>query len=759
MNKPKIGIMTFYAAHNNGAALQAFALQRCLSKLGADAELIRYFDEHNEKVVEKHSRLYNLIHNPKIILNVLLHYKRILKTRGLSVLTDAAYSDFQKRKLIVSQEPYYKYDELKGTNTVYNSFVTGSDMVWTPIGQNLRAYFLRFADNGKRFSFSPSLTGVGNFSDDQHRIIQKYINEMDMVSCREQEGVDYVKDNTSKDCVHTIDPTLLLSKKEWCEELNIEINKSLKPYILVYMFDSLSRRHKKDLERIAKEKGYLIRYIPMNIEQQEIEVDNGYWCSYGPSDFVTLFMNACFIVTNTYHGLLFSLLSENPFVLVHRGNSNKWKSNEGRMTNVLDLINCRNRYIEQQQSISDIYLNLDYKGINSVIDEQRSKSLEYLSTIIVRSNNNPLSASRRFSNVGSLYPSAKNQCTGCGLCSQICPFGAIEMKPDNEGFLFPFVNEQLCKRCRICVSRCPSISKLELNEPIDAKACISKDALLENSASGGAFLGFARYTIEKMHGSVFGSVFDDKMNCVHTEATTMKEIRAIQKSKYVQSNIVAVYERVKDLLDKDKFVLFSGTPCQVAGLLAFVGNKTDNLFTIDLICHGVPSPGFWKKYLFNSYPSQVTSFSFRNRNNRRKGTSSYEIEVSCGGKSKKISCFKDVFFKSFLKGFSFRESCYYCKYARPQRVGDITIGDFDSERQYPLFYPHESKSVVIINTQKGYSLFNKLKREYEFIDIDYNTEVLYNSQLKLPSVRPVQREDFYLNLSKNDWDTFKEKYL
>lgn len=193
MNKPKIGIMTFYAAHNNGAALQAFALQRCLSKLGADAELIRYFDEHNEKIVEKHSRLYNLIHNPKIILNVLLHYKRILKTRGLSVLTDAAYSDFQKRKLIVSQEPYYKYDELKESNTVYNSFVTGSDMVWTPIGQNLRAYFLRFADNGKRFSFSPSLTGVGNFSDDQHRIIQKYINEMDMVSCREQEGVDYVK--------------------------------------------------------------------------------------------------------------------------------------------------------------------------------------------------------------------------------------------------------------------------------------------------------------------------------------------------------------------------------------------------------------------------------------------------------------------------------------------------------------------------------------------------------------------------------------
>ena len=167
MNKPKIGIMTFYAAHNNGAALQAFALQQKLNELGADAEFLRYFDQHNEKVVEKHSRLYNLIHNPKMIFNILFHYKRIVKLRGRRILTDQAYSKFHIEYFKTSQEPYYKYEDLSEANYRYNGFVTGSDMVWTPIGQNLEAYFLQFADKGKRYSFSPSLTGVNVLTEEQ----------------------------------------------------------------------------------------------------------------------------------------------------------------------------------------------------------------------------------------------------------------------------------------------------------------------------------------------------------------------------------------------------------------------------------------------------------------------------------------------------------------------------------------------------------------------------------------------------------------
>lgn len=753
--KPKIGIMTFYAAHNNGAALQAFALQQCLNRLGADAELIRYFDQHNEKIAEQHSRLYNIIHNPKILLNFLLHYRWRKSIRGLATLTNNAYLDFQKRKFKVSHEPYYTYDDLKEANYKYNAFVTGSDMVWTPIGQNIKAYFLQFADRGKRFSFSPSLTGTENFSQEQHLQIQQYLKEMDIVSCREDEGVKYVRRHTNKDCVHTLDPTLLFSKIEWCEELDIKIDKATKPYILVYMFDKLSNTHKRDIERIAQERNLAIRYIPMQLDQQETEVKNGYRCGYGPKEFVNLFMNASFIVTNTYHGLMFSLLSENPFVLVHRKKNNKWKSNEGRMSYILNLIRCEGRYIEQDQNISDTIFEIDYDSINETLRAERVKSIEYLQHIVKSSKENIPSGPPKYTHIGLL---PKNKCSGCGMCSQICPFGAIKMEPDEEGFISPIVNEDACKKCGKCVNNCHNINDVELNAPISAYGCVSKDSLLDGSASGGAFLGFARYVIEKKHGYVFGAILDKNMNCVHAEASTMEGIKAFQKSKYVQSDMTRTFSRVKELLDAGKFVLFSGTPCQVAGILSFVGEERDNLITISLICHGVPSIGFWKKYLKNSYPQDIEAFSFRNRNNRKIGKTSHEIQVFTTHINKVIPWSKDIFYRTFLRSQSFRESCYYCKYANPQRVGDITIGDFDSEREYPGFHPQEAKSVLIINTDKGNNFFKLIEKEYYLIDIDYYTEVMYNHQLRIPSIRPAQRDKFYWNLYNMSWDAFNRMY-
>lgn len=756
MDKIKIGIMTFYAARNNGAALQGFALQQKLKYLGANVELIRFYDQHNEKTIVKHSRLYNLVHNPQNLINIILHFRRIMKTRGVSALTDRAFQDFQKNWLKTSIEPYYKYDDLKEANSRYNSFVTGSDMVWTPIGQNLEAYFLQFADKGKRFSFSPSLTGVDNFTDEQHNIIQKYLMEMDFISCRENEGVEYVKKNTNRDSVQTIDPTLLFSKNEWCNELNIALSSKKQPYILCYMFDGLSKVHKNEIKRIAKMKQCSIRYIPMNREQSECEIDNGYRCGYGPKEFVELFMNASFIVTNTYHGLLFSLISENPFVLVHREKKNKWKSNEGRMSYILDLINCSDRYIDQDQNIPDDLFKIDYSKINPIISIERDKSVSYLKKIIDESKKCQLSTSEKFIHIGIM---PKNKCTGCGLCSNICPFDAIKMKLDDEGFISPIINEERCRKCGKCVNECPSLNHIETNEPIDAFGCISKDLMLKNSSSGGAFLTLARYVIEVMHGYVFGAVFDKDMTCLHIEATTMEEVKSMQGSKYVQSNICGTYKRIKELIEAGNIVLFSGTPCQIAGITKYIGYKSENLITIDLICHGVPSVGFWKKYLFNSFPSKVSSYFFRNRNNREKGQTSFEIKVSYDSGEKIIPWSKDIYYKTFLSGLSFREACYYCKYARPLRVSDITIGDFDSEKKYPKFYPNSSKSVIIINTQRGKWLLNQIESKINMLQIDYYTEVNHNTQLRIPSTRPSQRSVFYQDLNRMSWKKFINKYL
>lgn len=754
---PKIGIMTFHAAHNNGAALQAYALQQNLSLLGAEAELIRFYDMHNEKRAVRHSHLYNFFHNPSFLVNLVFHFRRTLKLRGKSVLTDKAFQNFHKNYLRTSNAPYYSYEDLIEANTRYNGFVAGSDMVWTPIGQNLQAYFLQFAERGKRFSFSPSLTGTQKFSDEQHRQIQEYLQEMDIISCRERDGVNYVQNSIGKEAVLTLDPTLLFDKTAWATHLNLEINKESKPYILCYMFDELSKVHQKALSIYAKQRGLQIRYVPMTGAQREYEVDHGYICGYGPREFVELFLNASFIITNTYHGLMFSLISEAPFVLIHRGSDNQWKSNEERMSNILELLNLSERYIDANETIPESFFELDYKIINPVIEKEREKSLSFLSNIVETASEQKISDRPIVHNVSEL---SRKDCTGCGACSTACPFSAISMSNDDEGFRVPFVNIDKCKQCNRCVSICPSINdKPYSRRPIASYAGVSKDVFVKSSASGGAFITIARYFIEKLHGVVYGAVFDDNQHCVHQRATSMEDVRKMQNSKYVQSNVEEVFVKIKGDIKDGRHVLFTGTPCQVAAVLSYIGGPSDLLFTVSLICHGVPSPSYWRKYIDATYKGALKEIRFRNRNNRSVGKTSFELYAKLSDDTElKVRHSDDIYYRTFLKNLSFRMSCYYCKYARPERIGDLTIGDFDSESHYSAFLPNNAKSSIMINTESGEKVWAKINAEFEFLPINYELEVSYNTQLRIPSEKPDSRLDFYCDLNEMPWDAFKQKY-
>lgn len=758
VGRPKIGIMTFYAAHNNGAALQAFALQQNLKKLGADTEFLRFYDQHNEKEEQKHSKLYNLFHRSQVLKNIIFHFKRTMKLRGKGKFTDDEYKIFQQDYLKTSVEPYYEYEDLHKANSLYHGFVTGSDMVWTPIGQNLPAYYLQFADRGKRFSYAPSLTGTISYTSEQHIEIQRYLNEFDIISCREEEGVKYIQDNLKIQVPHTLDPTLLFKKEEWCQELGITINKPSKPYILCYMFDELSHVQKKCIFEYAVLKGMEVRFIPMSMAQREYEVDHGYVQGYGPRTFVEMFLNASFIVTNTYHGLMFSLISENPFVLIHRNNGNKWKSNEGRMAYILNLLGQSKRFLYSNQEIPYSLFECDYSSILPILRIEREKSLSYLKIVVDQSRKNSLSTvGVKYSTIQDL---SSKECTGCGLCLYECPLNAISMRMDSEGFIVPYVDRQICIECGKCVRKCPSINQVILRYPIESKACFSKDNLLFGSASGGAFISLARYFIEELQGVVYGAIFDDQMNCVHVEAIDMSEVVKMQNSKYVQSNIISILPVLKQRLLEGRYVLFTGTPCQVASVLAYVGNCSEKLVTVSLICHGVPSPGFWRTYLKSSYGENVSRYSFRNRKKTYKVGTSYQVEVLFPkNKRKIISPFKDPYYRTFLRGVSLRESCYYCKYARKERIGDLTIGDFDSEKLYSNFYPDESKSVVLINSNKGKNIWDKIAIKFKWIDINYNHEVKFNPQLRMPTIRPSLRKSIYLDLNAISWKSFVKKYI
>lgn len=755
LHMKKIGMLTFYSEYNYGAMLQAYALQTKIKELGYNAEFLRFFDRKfkEEKPTNAICKVKKILKNLK---SVEFSIKKYIINRHIGECKYSLFDDFVERYISTSRNAYYSLEDLKKADNEYDAFVTGSDMVWSDIGQNLDAYFLTFASEGKRISYAPSLTGRENETVEQREQYKNWINRIDFLSCREKYGVDYISNITGRKAKRVVDPTLLIEKEVWKDKFHIE-KRHGQPYILCYMFRGIKKGMLKKIKYYAEKNNLRIIFIPMSVQETLYDLKNGSDASYGPKEFVELFYNASYVVTNSFHGLLFSLIMNKPFSLIHRGKGNEWLKHEERMTNILSLLGIENCFVNGSDFDMNLNWDIDYNIINSKISELRRDSLDYLSNALKSINCRQESKEkRRYMKISEL--NIDSECTGCSACYNVCPVDAISMKFNFEGFLYPYIDDSLCVNCAKCVRCCHIVNTKELKFPEETYCGAGKGEFIENSASGGMFAVFAKYVIEELSGVVYGVELDLRDNiCRHVEINKVEDIYRIQNSKYVQSEISDVFPLCKKNLLEGRQVLFSGTPCQISGLRNYLGCEFDNLLTVDIICHGVPSPKLLSMYIKNELPDNITKLRFRHRLEASLRRSAYDINYEVNGHTIIKPGGNDIYYNAFINGESLRECCYTCKYAREDRISDITIGDCDSWKLYKGLEKDNIISGILINSTKGENFWRECNKRITYTKLDYKEECIINHQLRRPFIRPTRRDTIYKDLSNLKWAEFKEK--
>lgn len=348
----------------------------------------------------------------------------------------------------------------------------------------------------------------------------------------------------------------------------------------------------------------------------------------------------------------------------------------------------------------------------------------------------------------------KYDCTGCTACANICPTKAISMSHDNEGFLYPNISQGKCIECKKCIQVCPLKHPVDIKDrshSIDVYATKHKlDSVRLNSTSGGFFTALTD-DILKRKGVVYGAAFNNDMKVIHKSAVIKDERNKLRGSKYVQSDLNGVFNQLINDLKTGKEVVFSGTPCQTAGLLNFLHkskNEYSKLLFIDIVCHGTPSPLIWKeyiKYIEKSRNKKAVDFIFRDKKQGWRGYKTrilYEDGIS-ENENEDLLLYTDLYKTNKI----IRPSCYKCKFANTNRPSDIMIGDYwGIENNSKDFADDLGVSLVYVNTKKGAIVFNRIASELTILESNIEDSLQMN--LRQPTPEPTNRNKFWVDYEK-----------
>ena len=354
----------------------------------------------------------------------------------------------------------------------------------------------------------------------------------------------------------------------------------------------------------------------------------------------------------------------------------------------------------------------------------------------------------------------KELCCGCSACKEICPKGAITMKPDEDGFLYPEIDAAECTDCGRCRKICPlrnDDSSDYTHEQLVFAARNNEHAELMSSQSGGAFPVFANHILSG-GGTVYGAGYGEHFKVVHKRAAEKSEYAQMKGSKYVQSDINGTFAQAENDLKSGKPVLFTDTPCQIKGLKSYLGADYEKLITVDLVCRGVPSPLVWEKYLAyceKKFGGKITSVNFRDKSIY--GWRGANEKIVVNGKDRARN--KPYYMTLFSSELATRPCCFSCRFSGMERVSEITIGDcWGIENIDKNFDASGGVSVIAVNNAKGKAFFDSVSADFTFSQITKEQAAAKNPPLNSPAAKPTRYDEFRRDFHNSDMKFILKKY-
>lgn len=366
-------------------------------------------------------------------------------------------------------------------------------------------------------------------------------------------------------------------------------------------------------------------------------------------------------------------------------------------------------------------------------------------------------------NIESKLKQKNLKCSGCTACFAICPKDAITMQADSEGFKYPVIDKNKCIDCGLCCKVCPLENMYgNFGEDKTSFACRAKDKNFAKQSSFGGVFGILANMYIKEQAVIYGAAFDDNWNVCHIRADKKDELKSLYTSKYVQSDIGNTFRQVKCDLDNGKKVLFAGTPCQVAGLKSYLQKDYLNLLSVDFICHGVPSPLVWQRYIIameKKLNNKITEISFRDKED---GWKNYYFKLSTGnGNVFYEKHGENIYMKGFLKDLYLRSSCYDCKFKTLHRASDITLADFwGIEKIIPEINVEKGVSLCWSSSEKGKQVLADVLKRTDYYEVKLREAIKHNSSAIKSVEMHKNRDKFFEEVNNSDADIISliEKY-